>query len=150
MYEALLYLHIVCAVVWVGGSFYAQLLAVQAARSEDPYELPRLGRQFEFLGTRIFVPAAGLLFLSGVVMTIQAWSFGQAWIVASIGLWVLSAVAGAIYLAPRAKRAGELFEAEGPMSDAARSLTRRLFFVSRLELLSFAVVIGLMVFKPGA
>ena len=47
-------------------------------------------------------------------MTVQASSFGQAWIVASIGLWLASAVAGAAYLAPRANRAARLFETEGP------------------------------------
>jgi uncharacterized membrane protein len=150
VYQALLYLHILSGVTWVGGSFYAQLLAISASRADDPYELPRLGERFEFLGTRVFVPAAALLLVSGTVMTAQAWSFGQTWIVVSIGLWVLSAVAGAIYLAPRAKRARQLFEAEGPTSDAARQLTARLFLVSRIELLSFAAIIALMVFKPGS
>ena len=42
------------------------------------------------------------------------------------------------------------FEAEGPTSTAARALLGRIFLVSRLELLSFAVIIALMVFKPGA
>ena len=68
----------------------------------------------------------------------------------SVALWILSAVAGAIYLGPRAKRVGELFDAEGPTSEAGRALMNRLFLVSRLELLSFAIVIALMVFKPGS
>jgi hypothetical protein len=63
---------------------------------------------------------------------------------------VLSAVAGAVYLGPRAKRVGELFDAEGPSSEAGRSLMNRLFLVSRLELLSFAIIVALMVFKPGS
>jgi hypothetical protein len=41
-------------------------------------------------------------------------------------------------------------QAEGPESPAGRRLIKRLFLVSRLELAAFAVVIGLMVFKPGA
>jgi hypothetical protein len=61
---------------------------------------------------------------------------------------VLSAVAGAVYLAPRARRVAALFETEGPTSSEARRLMDRMFVVSRLELLSFAIVVALMTFKP--
>jgi uncharacterized membrane protein len=150
MYQLLLYVHIISAVIWVGGAFAIQALAVLVSRSDDPVELPRLGRNLEIIGSRVFAPAAIVLFLAGAVMTIQNWSFGRTWIAVSVGLWILSAVAGAVYLGPRAKRVGALFEAEGPSSVAARQLIARLFLVSRLELVSFAVIIGLMVFKPGS
>ena len=61
----------------------------------------------------------------------------------------MSVLAGAGYLGPRIKRIGQLFAAEGPSSVAARSLLDRLFLVSRLELVSFAVIVFLMVVKPG-
>jgi uncharacterized membrane protein len=150
MYQLLLYVHIVCAVIWVGGAVYAQLLAFRVNRSPDPSELPHLARHIEYLGTRVFLPAAVLLFVAGAAMTVQAWSFGQTWIAISVALWVLSAVVGAVYLGPRVKRAGELFEAEGPTSQEGRELINRLFLVSRLELVGFALIIALMTFKPGA
>ena len=150
MYQLFLYVHIVCAVVWVGGAVYAQLLGFRVARSPDPSELPHLARHIEYLGTRVFLPAAVLLFVAGAAMTVQAWSFGQTWIAISVALWVLSAVVGAVYLGPRVKRAGELFEAEGPTSQEGRELINRLFLVSRLELVGFALIIALMTFKPGA
>jgi hypothetical protein len=50
----------------------------------------------------------------------------------------------------RTKRVAALFESEGPTSVAGRALLDRMFLVSRLELIGFAVIIGLMVFKPGA
>jgi uncharacterized membrane protein len=150
MYQLLLYIHIVCAVIWVGGALYAQLLALRVTRSPDPSELPHLARHIESIGTRVFLPAAVLLFGAGSAMTLQAWSFGQTWIAVSVALWVLSAVVGAVYLGPRVKRAAELFEAEGPTSRGGRELIDRLFLVSRLELIGFAVIIALMTFKPGS
>ena len=116
---------------------------------------PRVARRFlaylrPHRKTVVFAQVAVLLFLAGSVMTWQAWSFGQAWIAISVALWVLSAVLGAVYLGPRVKRAAELFEAEGPTSQAGRDLIDRLFLVSRLELVGFAVIIALMTFKPGA
>jgi uncharacterized membrane protein len=150
MYELLLFVHIVCAVIWVGGAAYAQLLAYRVSRSPDPSELPRLARHIEIIGARVFTPAAILLFVAGVGMTLQAWSFGQTWIAVSVALWILSALLGAAYLGPRVKRAAELFEAEGPTSQTGRELIDRLFLVSRLELISFAIIIALMTFKPGS
>lgn len=150
MYQLFLYLHVICAVIWVGGAAYAQLLAFRVARSPDPMDLPKLARHIETIGTWVFLPAAVLLFLAGSAMTLQAWSFGQTWIAVSVALWVLSAVVGAVYLGPRVKRAAQLFEAEGPTSERGRALIDRLFLVSRLELVGFAVIIALMTFKPGA
>ena len=149
MYQLLLFVHIVCAVIWVGGAAYAQLLAFRVTRSDDPSELPRLAFHIEYIGTRVFLPAAVLLFIAGSAMTLQAYNFGKPWIAVSVALWVLSAVVGAVYLGPRVKRAAELFEAEGPTSQEGRELINRLFIVSRLELIWFAVIIALMTFKPG-
>ena len=149
MYELVKYVHILCAVVWVGGAFYAQLLAIQVARSSDPADLPKLGRHIEFLGTRVFLPASILLFIAGVIMTTQRWAFQQTWISIAIVLWLVSALVGSLYLGPKSKRVAQLFEAEGPLSAAGRALLGRLFLVSRLELVSFLVIIALMVAKPS-
>ena len=71
MYTALLFVHVVCAVIWVGGAFTIQLLAVLVSRSGDPAELARLMRYFELIGSRVFVPVATLLFIAGAAMTLQ-------------------------------------------------------------------------------
>ena len=150
MYRFLLLLHVMAATVWVGGAVVVQLLGVRVQRSADPTDLPRLARHVEAVGNVAFLPAAALLLLSGAVMTAQVWAFSQTWILIALVLWLLSAVAGGAYLAPRAKRVVALFEAEGPTSVPARRLMARLFVVSRIELASFPVILVLMVYKPGA
>lgn len=146
MYEVLLFVHIACAIIWVGGAIYAQLISLQFA---EPADRPRLGRAFEHIGTRVFVPASVLLFIAGLAMTAQRWSFSDLWINVSMLLWLVSLLAGALYLGPRLKRAAALFESEGPSSVAAIALSDRILLVSRLELLSFAIIVALMVFKPA-
>lgn len=133
-----------------GGPDDARAHDATAPTPRYPIELPRLGRHFEFIGTRVFVPPSLLLFLAGAGMTALRWNVSHGWIAVSVALWLLSALGRALYLGPRARRAAQLFETEDPASIAGRRLTERLFFVSRLELVSFAIVIALMVFKPGA
>lgn len=149
MYDVVRYAHILCAITWVGGAFYAQLLAMRVSRSPDPADLPKLAHHIDFLGTRIFIPASLILFVAGVIMTTQRWAFQQTWNSIAIGLWLVSVLTGALYLGPRVKRVAVLFETQGPSSVAARGLLDRLFLVSRLELVAFLVIVALMVVKPN-
>ena len=70
-----------------GGALYAQLLALRVSRSDDPLELPRLGRNIEYIGSRVFMPAAILLFVHS---TSVFWVLGLA-----LCLWVGPAQASA-------------------------------------------------------
>jgi uncharacterized membrane protein len=150
VYQLLVYLHVLGAVIWVGGAVAIQVLAIRFSRSADPAELARFAPHMEFLGSRLFGPAAVVILVTGLIMTVQAWSFDQLWIAVALVLWILSAVSGAVYLGPRARRAAALVEAEGPSSVEGRVIFNRLALVSRLELVSFFVIIALMVVKPGS
>jgi uncharacterized membrane protein len=116
VYDVLKYVHILAAMVWVGGAFTLQIYGIYVSRSSEPDAIARFGRDVAVVGGRVFPIASIVLLIAGVLMVLQRWSFGQAWI---------QIVAG-------------------------RALMNQVFLVSRLELVSFAVVIALMVFKPGA
>lgn len=148
-YNAIKYVHVISAVIWVGGAFLAQILAIRAQRSTDPSELPRLGAALGEVGMKVFLPASVILFIAGAILTIQRWAFSDAWISIAIILWLLSAVTGAVYLGPQSARIGKLFASEGPASMKARAALTRVFIVSRLELSSFALIVFLMIFKPA-
>jgi hypothetical protein len=148
LYEVALHVHILCAVAWVGGGLFAQLLVMRVQRSPDPEELPRLAMHLSFVVDRLFIPASILLFVAGLFMTIQRWAFQQTWIAVAIVLWLGSVLLGSLYLGPMAKRGMAAFDAEGPTSLAGRALLSRLFLITRLELGVFAFIIALMVVKP--
>ena len=76
MYQLFLYLHVICAVIWVGGAAYAQLLAFRVARSPDPMDLPKLAHHIETIGTWVFLPAAVLLFLAATLLMYILLGFG--------------------------------------------------------------------------
>ena len=119
MYELVKYVHILCAVTWVGGAFILQVLAMRVTKSPDPGDVPKLLGHLEFLGKFVLEPAAILLFIAGVVMTIMRWEFQQTWISIAIVLWLVSLLAGTLYLVPKGKKAKALFDAEGPSSAGA-------------------------------
>jgi uncharacterized membrane protein len=150
MYDGLKYIHILAAMVWVGGAFYVQLLSIRASRSTDPADLPRLGADVGAIASKVFPIASIILFVAGAAMTIQRWGNFPAWISTAILLWFVSLLAGVLYIGPNAERIGKFFAAEGPTSVAGRALMQRVFLVARLELVSFAVIVALMVFKPGS
>jgi uncharacterized membrane protein len=148
-YNLIKYIHVLAAIVWVGGAFTLQVLAIRASRSGDPADLPRIGAWAEYIGTRVFIPASLILFVAGLIMVVNRWAFSSLWVSISMLLWILSALTGALYLGPRAKKVGLLFATEGPSSPPAIAGMQRLFLVSRLELVSFAIIVFLMVVKPA-
>jgi len=148
VYELVKYVHIVCAIVWVGGATYSQLLGVLVARSGDPTDVPKLARNFERIGTRVFLPASILLFLAGLFMTINRWAFTNLWISIGIALWLVSVIIGAVYVGPRLPKMAAAFDTEGATSPIALGLLRRIILISRAELAMLFVIVALMVFKP--
>ncbi len=148
MYELVKYVHIVCAIVWVGGATYSQVLGVIVARSGDPTDIPKLARNLARIGTMVFLPASVLLFLAGLFMTVNRWSFQQTWISIAMGLWLVSVIIGAMYVGPRLPRMAAAFDTDGPTSGAGLGILRRIILVSRAELAMLFVIVGLMVFKP--
>lgn len=150
LYKIFVYIHVLSAMAWVGGAFILNLIGTRVSRSSDPDELPKFGRQVEFFGLRYFLPISIIVFVAGLVMVTQRWSFSQPWISLAMLLWIVSALLGALYIGPRSKKVAELFEAKGATSPEARTASARLFMTARIDLVLFLVIVGLMVWKPGA
>jgi hypothetical protein len=149
-YRLFVYIHILAAIAWVGGALAINLLGTRVARSTDPDELPKLGHQIEWFGLRYFLPISIITFIAGVILVTQRWNFSQLWISLAMLLWLLSVLLGALYIGPRSKKVAQMFETLGHTSPEARSASARLFMVARIDLLIFLVIVGLMVWKPGA
>jgi uncharacterized membrane protein len=148
VYELVKYVHILCAIIWVGGAAYSQILGVLVMRSGDPTDVPKLANNFARIGTMVFLPASIILFLAGLFMTVNRWAFTQTWISIAIALWLVSVISGAVYVGPRLPKMASAFDAEGPTSGTGLGLLRKIILVSRAELVMLFAIVGLMVFKP--
>jgi hypothetical protein len=141
------------AIVWVGGgiNIHIQLLAIRVVNQNDPVRLASFVRDIEALSTRVFAPASLILLGLGIWMVIlePAWTFGQFWILAALAMFAYSFVTGAFYLGPQSGKLKKMYEAEGPTAPGAPALIRRLFLVSRIELVLLVLIVADMVIKPG-
>jgi uncharacterized membrane protein len=154
-YHWLLFLHVAGAFLLLGGAVVAAVFNVAALRRERPSEIALL------LGlTRWAVVAIS----AGLVLTIalglwlvhnQGYGYGEAWVVASLVLWILAGFLGdrggrlqreTRVLAERLSGEGDLPspELETRLRDP---LALALSWSSGLAALA---ILGLMIWKPGA
>ena len=142
-------IHILCAVIWVGGAFTTQMHAIRAQRG-GAVPIAAFARDSEFVGMRVFLPASLILLATGIwlisrdVFTLDQWNV---WGLIVIGL---SIVTGAGFLGPESGRIGQLMTERGPDDPEAVRRLDRLFLVSRVELLLLISVVLVMALKPFA
>jgi uncharacterized membrane protein len=147
-FELLLFLHVAMAIVWIGGGLVLQLFAYRVSLARDPGRSAALGQDIEWIGTRVFVPASLLSFITGVLLVVESdfYGFGDDWIVMALVLYAITFFAGLLYFGPESGRVGALM-AEG--SPAAGPRMARLVFLTRLDLVLLFLVVFVMTVKPG-
>lgn len=149
LYETLLLVHILAALVWVGGGFMLVLLAYRAERAEDEVAMAYVVGQGDKLANKVFVPAAVTTLVMGILLTIDGpWSFGDLWIVLGLVGYAVSFVVGIGFIEPEGKRIHAAMEAGQPARGEFH--IRRINVVSRMELAVLYVVVAAMALKPTA
>ncbi len=58
LYSTLKFLHVVCAVIWVGGGFSLVFLGMAASGRNDAESILRIVNDVAFLTTRLFIPVS--------------------------------------------------------------------------------------------
>jgi uncharacterized membrane protein len=147
-YDILKTIHILAAMVWVGGVIVMRVIGTRMGAAEPAHRLGFARDQRALIRT-VFTPAAAVVLTTGVWMVADApvIGFGQAWIV--IGLFAVVAPMGAAhaYTLPRSSRAVSLME-QGRGPEAAAIVAR--FTPVILAVIAVLVVaVWAMVAKPG-
>jgi len=151
LYLTLKSLHVLAAITWVGGAITTQVFAIRTTRSKDPERVVAFMRDEEFIGQRLFTSASLVLLLLGIWMVIIGpWSFGMTWILFALVVFGGSFILGAGFLGPESSRIGTLIESQGAASPEVQRRIKRIFLVSRIELVFLILVVFDMVVKPGA
>jgi uncharacterized membrane protein len=149
VYEWLLAIHILTAVIWVGGGVLGQVL-VSRLRKDDPVMMVNTALQLEWVGTRVFLPASLVLLLAGIGMVLEGnWGFTTTWVLIGLIGFGVTVVTGAAFLGPQTKKVHALLESKGTDDPEVQSQMARLFVISRIDLVVLLLVVIDMAVKPG-
>jgi protoporphyrinogen IX oxidase len=148
-YEWLLFLHILAAMIWLGGLVTLAALSTLVVRSRDETVVARFVSSLRVLGPLTLAPAmvAVLAFGIGLVLDSDAWAFDRGWIVLALSLFAAVVLVGVAFQARAATRA-QRAAAAGDHAEAVRWL-RHWAWGMRLILVLLVVTTWDMVAKPG-
>jgi uncharacterized membrane protein len=151
LYPWLLFLHILAAIVWIGGGLMLVLIAFRVRSSASPTMAAEFGRTLPYVALRGLTPAIAVLLLTGVslVLTSRTWAFSQPWVLLALGLLVLAFLIGAIYLSRTGAALLRLAGEEGADVADGRVILNRWLLGYGVVLLILIVVVWDMIFKPG-
>jgi hypothetical protein len=140
--------HVLMAIVWIGGALMIQLFAFRILHDSDPRRIAEFTTDIEFIATRTFIPAS-LILVVFVLMNQGCWDW-KFWAVFALVVWALSFVAGAAFLGPESGRIGKLIEERDGVDAEVQSRIERLLLFSRIDMVFLALIAMDMVLKPGA
>jgi len=149
LYDWLLFLHVLAAMVWVGGGVMLAAVAARVLRDPDPAAVGRFTASLRALGPLVLAPATvALLGLGiGLVVDSDAWDFGQLWLQLALALFAAAFLIGAVWQSRTALAATRAAERDN--NDEARRQLRRWSWGYRLIVLLLVVAAWDMTTKPG-
>jgi hypothetical protein len=150
-YEFLKTVHVLLAILWLGGAITFQLIANRILKEDPSTRLVGFSRDTEAIGMKIFLPASIVLLLAGVLMVIDTpgIDFTDAWIVIGLGGILSTIIIGAGFLGPEAGRLGALIEEKGENDPEVVQRISRILMIGRIDLTILLIVAANMVIKPG-
>ena len=149
LYGWLLFMHVLAAMVWVGGAVMLAVVATRVLRDPGPGAVGRFTGSLRVLGPLVLAPATvAVLGLGiGLVVDTEAWDFGQLWVQLGLGLFAAAFLVGAAWQS-RSALAATRAAAHEDDSEARRQLRRWLAGYWLIVTL-LVVAVWDMTTKPG-
>jgi uncharacterized membrane protein len=141
IYQGLLFAHVVAALVWVGGGTMLHVVAFRA-RTRGPEGLLAFSD-----GKNMLTPAALVVLACGLGMVIDAWGFGEDWVIAALTMYAIAFGTAMTYFGAESARAKEAMLAG--RHEEAQARIARLTLAGRIELGLLYLIVFDMFFKPS-
>jgi uncharacterized membrane protein len=150
MYEFLLTIHILAAVVWLGGGIAMHILGRRVLKRNDPQEIYKFSAEVNIIGMRLYAPMSLILLVAGILLVNEAgYEFSQLWITLAFIGWGFSFLVGVGYYGPQDKKLQALVAADGPTAPGVVANVRQALMVNSIEILILLLVVVDMTTKPG-
>lgn len=148
-YELWLFLHVIGAIVWIGGATAVQVFGILTKRAADPAKTVFFAGNVSFTVLWVFLPASLLVIVSGIGLTETGnWDWGEPFIAGGLVLWAIVSLVAFGFLGRAMGKAAARLADDGP-SPALGLHLRNLVWLSRGLLGILVVIVFLMTVKPG-
>ena len=142
-YDTLKVIHTLAAYIWLGSLFGSLIFATIATRRSANGVLTGAVAVVRF-ATRVGLPAAVILLISGIWMLVSYNVGNGLWINIGFIMWLVAAVVGSALMHPAARKMRN-----AATDDEAISYAKRIIWVGALEIIAIAVGIWVMGAQPG-
>jgi uncharacterized membrane protein len=150
VYELYLAVHILCAVLWVGGGVSVHILGRWIAREGDPERMVAFNRDAVKLGNVFYAPLALILIVAGVLLVEEVgYGYGDLWITLGFLGWLFSLALGLGFYPQQSRKIDAAVAAGGPTSADAQAGIRRVLLFNSIEITVLVLVVIDMAIKPG-
>lgn len=150
MYDFLLTIHVLAAVIWVGGGTAMHILARRVLKRGDGEEIYKFSKEINTVALRLYAPLSVILLIAGILLVDEVGAdFGDLWITLGFLGWIVSFIVGIAYYGPQDKKLQALVAADGPTAPGVIENVRQAIFVNQIELLILFLVVIDMTTKPG-
>ena len=148
-YSAFKAIHVIAAVIWIGGGALLMILGIAAERKRDPVELATVARQAAMVGEKLFAPAGIVVVAMGVAMMVNTnWGWGHFWVIAGLVGYAITFVTGVAVLSPRTKKIAALTQEKGATHPETAAAITRVLQIVRVDVAMLLLVVVDMVVKP--
>jgi len=149
MIDLLLTVHVLAAVIWVGGSITILSLGYYL-RSRDIDTRVEYTRWTEWLAPRIFAPASIGVIVAGPLLVDEiGYEFNEPWIHVGFLGWFISFAIGVGFYGREGKKREQLIEQHGPEHESVSASVNRVLRVATIDTLVITLVVIDMTIKPG-
>ena len=148
-FEFWLFVHVLSAIIWIGGGVAIQFFGMLTKRAADPAKSAFFIRNVSWVVMRVFLPAAVLVLISGIgLVETGFWDYDETFVTLGIVLWLAVSLVAFGFLGRAMGRAGTQLETDGP-SPPLMLRIRNLVWTSRALLATLVVIVFVMTVKPG-
>ena len=148
-YTVLLAIHILCAVLWVGGGATLHAMGRLAQKSGDRRRMNEFSQDAAFIGPRFYAPLSLALLVAGIFLVDKAGAdMSDLWVTLGFTGWIASFLIGVLYYPRAGRRREEIVASEGLDSPAFLDSYRQVANVNLIEMTILILVVIDMALKP--
>ena len=149
-FQIYLAIHVVAAVIWVGGDVTLTTLGIVFERRGEGDTLAALGRMGAWIGTRVYTPVLFVVIAFGIALMHERsdFDYGQFWVIFGLIGWALSGTIGVGFVGPELGRIDQAARTHGPQSEEVMRRVKRLFMIFRFDTALLLLIVLDMAAKP--